>query len=172
MECNTREKSVKNRLESVEEIYFKTREIEEEDEEDVDLDSSSSSEEDDHPDQEDDAVKLMDVHITERAKVQTFYAETCKCKLGIGEMACSATLTLDDFIECRNNCNELSSAKLDLVVLGIIHSSLTCNETSISGRVEKNRQTQECATSTTEKGFARKHSSFCIVCNHIGFTAL
>ena len=148
MACNAREQSRclnfttddLDRLESVEEIYFNTREIEEEDEEDVDLDSSSSSDEDDHPDQEDDAVELMDVHVTERAKVQTFYAETCKCKLGIGETACSATLTLDDFIECRNNCNELSSAELDLVVLGIIPSSLTCNETGISGRVEKNRQ--------------------------------
>ena len=56
-------------------------------------------------------------------------------------MACSATLSLDDVTECRNNCNELSSAELDLVILGIIYSSLNCNETSIFGRVEKNRQT-------------------------------
>ena len=84
MECNAREQSHclnfttddLDRLESIQEIYFKTREIEEEDEEDVDLDSSSSSDENDHPDQEDDTVELMDVHVTERAKVQTFYAET------------------------------------------------------------------------------------------------
>ena len=58
-------------------------------------------------------------------------------------MACSATLTLDDVTECRNNCNELSSAELDLVILGIIHSSLNCNETSISGRVEKKSPKRE-----------------------------
>jgi len=120
-------------------MHFKTGEVEEEDK-DVDLNSSSSSDEDDHPDQEDDAAELMDVHVTEQTKVQTFYAETCKCKLSIGETACSATLILHNFTECRNNCNELSSAELDLVVLGIIHSLLTCNETSISGRVKKNRQ--------------------------------
>ena len=55
-------------------------------------------------------------------------------------MASSATLSPDDVTECRNNCSELSSAELDLIILGIIHSSLNCNETSISERVEKNRQ--------------------------------
>ena len=60
--------------------------------------------------------------------------------MGVGETACSTTLSLDDVTECRNNCSELSSAELDLVILGIIHSSLNCNETSISGRVGKNRQ--------------------------------
>ena len=132
-----------DQLESVEEMYFKTREIEEEDKEDdySDSDSSSDDESDaDEDDQGDDAVELMEIYETERAKVRAFYSETCKCKMGLGEMACSATLSLDDVTECRNNCNELSSAELDLVILGIIHSSLNCNETSISGRVEKNRQ--------------------------------
>ena len=55
-------------------------------------------------------------------------------------MACSATLSLEDITECRNNCSELSSAELDLVIPGIIHSSLNCSETNISGRVEKSRQ--------------------------------
>ena len=59
--------------------------------------------------------------------------------MGAGEMPCSATLSLDDVTECRNKCNELLSAELDLVILGIIHSSLNCNETSISGRVEKKK---------------------------------
>ena len=31
---------------------------------------------------------------------------------------------------------ELLSTELDLVILGIIQSSLNCNETSVSGRVE------------------------------------
>ena len=70
----------------------------------------------------------MEVHLTERAKLQKFYAETCECKLGPDEKACSLTLTLDDFADSRNNCKELSSTELD------------CNDTSISGRVEKNRQ--------------------------------
>ena len=60
--------------------------------------------------------------------------------MGVGETACSAMLSLDDVTECRKHCSELSSAELDLVILGIIHSSLNCNETSISRRVGKNRQ--------------------------------
>ena len=127
-----------DQLESVEEMYFKMREIKEEDDED-DYSDSSSDDEGDDTDQ-DEAVEIMEIYETERSKVQAFYSETCKCKMGVGEMACSATLSLDDITECRNNCSELSSAELDLVILGIIHSSLNCSETSISGRVEKTRQ--------------------------------
>ena len=128
---------------SLADSYFSNRENEEE-AFDSASDSSSDDEnadEDDNFDYKDDEdVELMEVHMTERAKVQKFYAETCKCKLGPDETACSLTLTLDDFVESRNNCKELSSTELDLVLLGTIQSSLNCNDTSISGRVEKNRQ--------------------------------
>ncbi|PFX33021.1 hypothetical protein AWC38_SpisGene2140 [Stylophora pistillata] len=129
-----------NQLEIVEEIYFKTREIEEEANEDDYSDSNSSTDNEDNDTDQDVAVEIMEINETERSKVQAFYSETCKCKMGLGGMACSATLSLDNIIECRNNCSELSSAELDLVILGIIHSSLNCSETCISGRVEKNRQ--------------------------------
>lgn len=72
--------------------------------------------------------------------MQKFYSDTCKCKSGADERSCSVTLTLDEFIDCRNNCTELSSAELDLVLLGIIHSCLNCDDVSTSGRKEKNRQ--------------------------------
>jgi len=132
-----------DQLESVEEMYFKTREVKEEDKEDDYSDSNSSSDDEGVTDQDepgDDAVEVMEIYETKHAKVQAFYSETCKCKMGAGEMACSAMLSLDDVTECQNNCNELSSTELDLVVLGITHSSLNCNETSISGKAEKNRQ--------------------------------
>ena len=146
MACNTSESHCLNlasedlhRLESVAEIYFSARENEEDDVDSA-SDFSGSDDEDNLDPEEDEVVELMEVHTTERTKVQKFYTETCKCKLGAEEQACSTTLTIDDFTECRNNCNELSSTELDLVILGIIQSSLNCNETSISGRVEKNRQ--------------------------------
>jgi len=123
-------------------MYFKTREIKEEHKEDDYSDSNKSSDDDDdpyHDDPEDDDVELMEIYEMERVKVHAFYSETCQCKMGMREMACSAMLSLDDVTECRNNCNELRSAELDLVVLGFIHSSLNCDETSISGGVEKNR---------------------------------
>ena len=86
-----------DQLESVEEMYFKTREIKREDDED-DYSDSSSDDEGDDTDQ-DEAVKIMEIYETERSKVQAFYSETCKCKMGVGEMACSATLSLDDITE-------------------------------------------------------------------------
>ena len=91
-----------DRLASLADSYFSNHENEEE-AFDSASDSSSDDEnadEDDNLDYKDDEdVKLMEIHMTERAKVQKFYAETCKCKLGPDETACSLTLTLDDFVE-------------------------------------------------------------------------
>ena len=92
--------------------------------------------------------------------------------MGVGETACSATLSLDDVTECRNNCSELSPAELDVVILGIIHSSLNCNETSTSGRVEKNRQSTRMCCFYLGKEFARNPSYFFPVFNPTSFTAL
>ena len=158
-------------LESVEEMYFKTREIEEEDDEDDYSDSNSSSDDEGDDADQDETVEIMEIYETERSKVQAFYSETCKCKMGVGEMACSATLSLDDITECRNNCSELSSAELDLVILGIIHSSLNCSETSIYGRVEKPAKVQGCASLIMEKESARKRFYFCTVFNTSDFKA-
>ena len=143
-------------LESVEDMYFKTREIREEDDEDDYSDSNSSSDDEGDDADQDEAVEIMEIYKTERSKVQAFYSETCKCKMGVGEMACSATLSLDDITDCRNNCSELSSAELDLVILGIIHSSLNCSETSISGRVEKTRQSTGMCFSYNGKRICKK----------------
>ena len=143
LQCLNLDSTDLDRLASLADSYFSNRENEEE-AFDSASDSSSDDEnadEDDNFDYKDDEdVELMEVHMTERAKVQKFYTETCKCKLGPDEKACSLILTLDDFVESRNNCKELSSTELDLVLLGTIQSSLNCNDTSISGRVEKNRQ--------------------------------
>ena len=143
LQCSNLDSTDLDRLASFADSYFSNCEY---GEEAFDLASDSSADDEnadkddnfDHKDDED--LELMEVHITERAKVQKFYAETCKCKLGPDEKACSLTLALDDFVESRNNCKELSSTELDLVLLGTIQSSLNCNDPSISGRVEKNRQ--------------------------------
>ena len=148
MECDTDESHFLNlesedldRLESLADSYFSTQENEEET---SDSDSDSSSDDEDDEDnfdfREDEDVELMEVHMTERAKVEKFYEETCHCKLGEDEKACSLSLSINDFIESRNNCKELSSTELDLVILGTIQSSLNCNKISVSGRVEKARQ--------------------------------
>ena len=106
------------RLKSLAEIYFSARENAEDN---VDSASDfSGSDNEDNLEEEDEVVELMEVHTTERTKVRKFYTKTCKCKLGTEEQTCITTLTLDDFTECRNNCNELSSMELDLVILGNI----------------------------------------------------
>ena len=69
--------------------------------------------------------------ITQKEKVKKFYDKTCKCKLADSNKPCSTTLTLDDFIDCRNNCSELSLSELDLDILGDIQSSLRCCNTKL-----------------------------------------
>ena len=41
----------------------------------------------------------MEIHMTEQAKMEKFYEETCHCKLGEDEKACSLSITFNDFIE-------------------------------------------------------------------------
>ena len=82
----------------------------------------------------------LESHAPEKTRVEKFYEETCQCKLAADEKPCSTTLTIDNFVDCGNNCSELLSTELDLVILGAIQRSLNCHETSTSGRTEKNRQ--------------------------------
>ena len=74
--------------------------------------------------------------------------------------------------ECRNNCSELSSAELDLVILGIIHSSLNCSETSISGRVEKTRQSTRMSFSYHGKRICKKTFLFLHCLQYFRFHSL
>ena len=126
-------------LQSVSEVYFTAREN---DEETVDSDSESSSSDscDDLYDMQDLDFDFLEIHTSEKMRAEKFYEEMWQCKLAADDKPCSTTLKIDDFVDCRNNCRELSSTKLDLVILGAIQCSLNCHETSTSGRTEKNRQ--------------------------------
>ena len=118
-------------LQSVSEDYFTAREN---DEETVDSDSESSSSDscDDLEDTQDLDFDILEIHASEKTRVEKFYEETCQCKLAADEKPCGTTLKIDDFVDCRNNCSELSSTELDLVILGAIQCSLNCHETSTS----------------------------------------
>ena len=133
------------RLQSVSESYFTAQEN---DKELVDSDSDSSSS-DDSEDLEDTGkdvdFNVVEVHIPEKVRVERFFKKTCKCKLAADEKPCSLTLTIDDFVDCRSNCCELSSTELDLVILGAIQCLLNCHESSTSGRAEKGRQNTRMA---------------------------
>ena len=126
-------------FETVEELYFGEQEKENNQEaDDSPLDESSSESEDDG--ETHNCIDFADSDLSEKAKVEKFISDTCNCKLGEGGQACSTTISLDDIHVSRNNCHELSSTELDLVVLGAIQSSLKCGEVSESGRSEKKRE--------------------------------
>ena len=97
--------------EEVSELYFGARE----DESDQDADdspwddsSSESGEDECYDDEPEIYPEPLESDLTEKAKVKTFWENTCKCKLAEGDKPCSTTLSLDDFYDSRNNCNELS----------------------------------------------------------------
>ena len=104
--------------EEVSELYFRARE-DHSDQEGDDLpcdDSSSESGEDEcYDDEAEMYLDPLESDLSEKAKVKKFWENTCRCKLAEGDKPCSTTLSLDDFYDSRNNCNELSSAELDLV---------------------------------------------------------
>ena len=118
--------------------YNVTREIEE----NVLEDESDSSEEDSEDEDEDDELpfEFSEAEITERSKVEALVRETCGCKLTEQEKPCSSAIPKEEFIDCRNNCMELSSTELDMVLLGAIHSSINCSDISTSGGIETTRK--------------------------------
>ena len=157
-------------LQSVWEVYFTARENEEET---VDSDSDSISLDscDDLEDTQDFDFDFLEIHASEKTRVEKFYEETCHCKLAADEKPCSTMLKIDDLVDCRNNCSELSSTELDLVILGAIQCSLNCNKTSTSGRAEKNRQCTRMGYYTTAKESACEHFSLYSASTEIVSTA-
>ena len=135
--------SRENDLESVQEEYFNPRLAEEEVNEDEEFSDDSSDDEAGF----DIDFEFSDLDSSERSKVEAFIRKTCGCTLGDEEKPCSSTLQLEDVIDCRNNCAELESSELDLVILGIIQSAINCDEVSSSGRKERKRQRSRVALS-------------------------
>lgn len=132
-----------NNLESVIEAYFNLRSVEDEPEGEScdDFSSDEEGDQDDNIDSDNDLeFEFSEVDKSEHAKVEAFISESCGCTQGDQGKPCSSAIQTEDIIECRNNCFELSSTELDLVILGTIHSSLNCDEVSNSGRTEKKRQ--------------------------------
>lgn len=119
--------SHENDLKSVEE-YFNPRPAEGEGDEDEDCSDYSSDEyEFDHETDSDIDFEFSEFDTSEWSKVEDFISKTCGCSLGDNGNPCSSTVKLEDIIDCRNNCAELNSTELDLVILGMIQSAINCD---------------------------------------------
>ena len=116
-------------FDKVAKLYFKARDnANDEEAYDSPWDEDNSSESGKESNEEEDScITSLESDLTEKAKVTAFASNTCNCKFGEGEKPCSASLSLDEFVESRNNCHKLTSTELDLVILGAIQSSLNCN---------------------------------------------
>ena len=130
--------SRENDLESLQEEYFNPRLAEEEVDEDEDEDFSDDSSYGEAGFDFD--FEFSELDSSERSRVEAFIRRTCGCTLGDEEKPCSSTFQVENIIDCRNNCAELESSELDLVILGIVQSAINCDEVSSSGRKERKRQ--------------------------------
>ena len=72
--------------------------------------------------------------------MQAFAAKKCWCALGDNGDPCTSTIEIVDILDCRSNLPELSSIELDLVILGMIHCAINCDQVRKSGRAEKTKQ--------------------------------
>ena len=108
-----------NDLESLQEEYFNPRLAEEEVDEEEDFSDDSSDGEAGF----DIDFEFSELDSSERSRV-AFIRGTCGCTLGDEEKPCSSTFQVENIIDCRNNCAELESSELDLVILGIVQSAI------------------------------------------------
>ena len=123
----------------VAELYFETRDCDVNEEASDTWVDDSSSESGNEPDEDEEFnFDNSETDLSEKAKINTFYTNTCNCQLEENDQACSRSHTLSDFMDSQNNCHELSSTELDFVTLRTIQSSLNCSDVSVSGRSEKN----------------------------------
>ena len=121
----------------------RSNEDEQEGEEDMtnSEDSSEGGSDGEMNEGEDDfAFEYLEADTSESSKVEAFIRESCGCQLGEQEKPCSSTIAKEEFVDCRNNCLELTSTELDMTLLGVIHSSINCSELSTCGRTEKARK--------------------------------
>lgn len=118
-------------LESLAEDCFSARPVDEQDdlEDNYGSDFYSSDESDEEIDSDVD-LDFSECDSSEGSKVQAFVTKTCGCAHGYKGSPYSSTIQVEDIVDCRNNCAELSSAELDLVILGMIHSAINCDQFS------------------------------------------
>ena len=121
--------------------YHVRRSNEDEQKEEEDTNSEDSSEGgcdgEKDKDEDDFAFEYLEADTSDSFKVDAFIRESCGCQLGEQEKPCSSTVLKEEFVDCGNNCLELTSTELYMTLLGVIHSSINCSEVSTSGRTEK-----------------------------------
>ena len=123
--------------------YHVRRSNEDDQEEEEDMTNSEYSSEggsDGETNEDDFAFEYLEADTSESFKVEAFIRESCGCQLGDQEKPCNSTIPKEEFVDCQNNCLELTSTELDMTLLGIIHSSINCNKVSTSGRTETARK--------------------------------
>lgn len=140
--------SFANDLQSTEELYFGR------DREQIsgnDETNSSLSDDDLVPDDEDSdshnnqaeldaTIEWREYDIIEHQKVESFLKEGCGCSYEAEERNCSNRYSLEQVLNHRQVCLEMSSSELDMVVLAQLEACTRQDELSHSSRQTKKRK--------------------------------
>ena len=88
----------------VAELYFETCDCDVNgDASDTSVDDSSSESSEEPDEDEEFNFDSSETDLSEKAKINALYTNTCNCKLGESDQACSRSLSLSDFMDSRNN---------------------------------------------------------------------
>ena len=152
-------------LESLAEDYFSARPVDEQDDQEDNYGSDFySSDESDQEIDSDVDFHFSERDTSERSKVQAFVTKTCGRAHGYKGSPCCSTIQVEDIVDCRNNCAELSSTELDLVILGMIHSAINCDQViAIQEEQRKRGSKPGCLSISTATESAWKLFFSCIV---------
>ena len=89
---------------------------------------------------------LSDIDTSEVEKVSLFFDKGFGCKLGPKNSSCSSVIARDLAVQCRNNCQQLESSELDIIVMSQLqalrtHPDQPLHESRHSGDTSTQRHT-------------------------------
>ena len=135
--------SFSNDLQTAEKLYF-THDREQifTDESDSDENESSNSEE-----EPDNSIELLgpeiewtECDVNDRQKVESFMNKGCGCLHGSEGKSCSKRYSVEQVLEHRQICLEMTSSELDMVVLAQFGACTRQDDISFSSRQQRKRK--------------------------------
>ena len=120
--------------------YNVRREIEDEDVSEDEFSTEDDSDSETLNDNSDLEFDFAEADISERSKVEAFIREACGCTLAETGKPCSSTITKEEFIDCRNNCTELTPTEQILVTSRPLNVYKIVTFTNLTKKGEKGKK--------------------------------
>lgn len=124
---------------STEELYFVRGRDQISDDDEDELSPSEDEDPTEHIEL-DTVIEWRECDVTDRQKVDLFLQRGCGCLQGTEKENCSSRYSLEEVLNHRQLCLEMSSPELDLVLLSQLEACTRQDDLSRSGRQSKKRK--------------------------------